>query len=219
MSVIDVQNYPHPFFAREGWPFIAISLIVFLALLMLGLFFGAFLALILSIFTFQFFRDPKRSGPNDDSVITSPADGRVIFIGKSLDPLQKTEALKISVFMNVFNVHSNRSPIEGTIKSVDYQSGDFFNADLDKASEQNERNSVLFVDKNGRRLTCIQIAGLVARRICCYVSPGDTVQRGARFGFIRFGSRVDVYLPVNARPLVTVGDKILAHSSAIANWP
>ena len=219
MSVIDVQNYPHPFFAREGWPFIAISLIVFLALLMLGLFFGAFLALILSIFTFQFFRDPKRSGPNDGSVITSPADGRVIFIGKSLDPLQKTEALKISVFMNVFNVHSNRSPIEGTIKSVDYQAGDFFNADLDKASEQNERNSVLFVDKNGRRLTCIQIAGLVARRICCYVSPGDTVQRGARFGFIRFGSRVDVYLPVNARPLVTVGDKILAHSSAIANWP
>ena len=219
MSVIDVQNYPHPFFAREGWPFIAISLIVFLALLMLDLFFGAFLALILSIFTFQFFRDPKRSGPNDDSVITSPADGRVIFIGKSLDPLQKTEALKISVFMNVFNVHSNRSPIEGTIKSVDYRSGNFFNADLDKASEQNERNSVLFVDKSGRRLTCIQIAGLVARRICCYVSPGDTVQRGARFGFIRFGSRVDVYLPVNARPLVTVGDKILAHSSAIANWP
>ena len=219
MSVIDVQNYPYPFFAREGWPFIAISLIVFLTLLSLGLFFSAFLALILSIFTFQFFRDPKRSGPNDDSVITSPADGRVIFIGKSLDPLQKTEALKISVFMNVFNVHSNRSPIEGTIKSVDYRSGDFFNADLDKASEQNERNSVLFVDKNGRRLTCIQIAGLVARRICCYVSPGDTVQRGARFGFIRFGSRVDVYLPVNARPLVTVGDKILAHSSAIANWP
>ena len=153
MSVIDVQNYPHPFFAREGWPFIAISLLVFLALLMLDLFFGAFLALILSIFTFQFFRDPKRSGPNDDSVITSPADGRVIFIGKSLDPLQKTEALKISVFMNVFNVHSNRSPIEGTIKSVDYQSGNFFNADLDKASEQNERNSVLFVDKMGRRLT------------------------------------------------------------------
>ena len=219
MSAIDVENYPHPFFAKEGWPFIAISLIVFVALLILDLFFGAFLALILSIFTFQFFRDPKRSGPNDDSVITSPADGRVIFIGKSLDPLQKTEALKISVFMNVFNVHSNRSPIEGTIKSVDYQSGDFFNADLDKASEQNERNSVLFVDKSGRRLTCIQIAGLVARRICCYVSPGDTVQRGARFGFIRFGSRVDVYLPVNARPLVTVGDKILAHSSAIANWP
>ncbi|GIR49586.1 MAG: phosphatidylserine decarboxylase proenzyme [Burkholderiaceae bacterium] len=219
MSVIDVQNYPHPFFAREGWPFIAISLLVFLALLILDLFFGAFLALILSIFTFQFFRDPKRSGPNDDSVITSPADGRVIFIGKSLDPLQNIEALKISVFMNVFNVHSNRSPIEGTIKSVDYQSGNFFNADLDKASEQNERNSVLFVDKSGRRLTCIQIAGLVARRICCYVSPGDTVQRGARFGFIRFGSRVDVYLPVNARPLVTVGDKILAHSSAIANWP
>jgi phosphatidylserine decarboxylase len=219
MSAIDVENYPHPFFAKEGWPFIAISLIVFVALLILDLFFGAFLALILSIFTFQFFRDPKRSGPNDDNVITSPADGRVIFIGKSLDPLQNTEALKISVFMNVFNVHSNRSPIEGTIKSVDYQSGSFFNADLDKASEQNERNSVLFVDKSGRRLTCIQIAGLVARRICCYVSPGDTLQRGARFGFIRFGSRVDVYLPVDSRPLVTVGDKILAHSSAIANWP
>ena len=219
MSAIDVQNYPYPFFAREGWLFIAISVLVFLALLILELFFGAFLAFILSVFTLQFFRDPKRNGPNDDTVITSPADGRVIFIGKSLDPLQNIEALKISVFMNVFNVHSNRSPIEGTIKSVDYQSGNFFNADLDKASEQNERNSVLFVDKSGRRLTCIQIAGLVARRICCYVSPGDTVQRGARFGFIRFGSRVDLYLPVNSRPLVTVGDKILAHSSAIANWP
>ena len=192
---------------------------VFVALLVLDLFFGAFVASILSIFTFQFFRDPKRTGPNDDSVITSPADGRVIFIGKSLDPLQNIEALKISVFMNVFNVHSNRSPIEGTIKSVDYQSGNFFNADMDKASEQNERNSVLFVDKSGRSLTCIQIAGLVARRICCYVTPGDNVQRGARFGFIRFGSRVDVYLPINSRPLVTVGDKILAHSSAIANWP
>ena len=125
MSAIDVQNYPYPFFAREGWPFIVISLLVFVALVILDLFFGAFLAFILSVFTFQFFRDPKRSGPKDDSVITSPADGRVIFIGKSLDPLQNTEALKISVFMNVFNVHSNRSPIEGTIKSVDYQSGNF----------------------------------------------------------------------------------------------
>ena len=219
MSTIDVQNYPYPFFAKEGWPFIAISIMVFVALYLFDLFFGAFLALILSIFTFQFFRDPKRHGPKDDSAISSPADGRVIFIGKSLDPMQKTEALKISVFMNVFNVHSNRAPIEGTIKSVDYQSGNFFNADLDKASKHNERNSVLFVDKNGRKLTCIQIAGLVARRICCYVSPGDSVQRGARFGFIRFGSRVDVYLPVDARPLVTVGDKILAHSTAIANWP
>ena len=112
------SKLPLSFFAREGWPFIAISLIIFLALLILDLFFGAFLALILSIFTFQFFRDPKRIGPNDDSVITSPADGSVIFIGKSLDPLQNIEALKISVFMNVFNVHSNRSPIEGTIKSV-----------------------------------------------------------------------------------------------------
>tara|TARA_B100000575_G_C23121778_1_gene649296 strand:+ start:316 stop:975 length:660 start_codon:yes stop_codon:yes gene_type:complete len=219
MSTIDIQSYPYPFFAKEGWPFIAISIVVFIALVLLDLFVGAFLALLLSLFTFQFFRDPKRDGPKDDSAITSPADGRVIFIGKCLDPLQNIEALKISVFMNVFNVHSNRSPIEGTIKSVDYRSGSFFNADLDKASEQNERNSVLFVDKNGRKLTCTQIAGLVARRICCYVNPGDAVQRGARFGFIRFGSRVDVYLPVDSRPLVTVGDKIFAHSTAIANWP
>ena len=219
MSTVDVESYPYPFFAKEGWPFIAVSVILFIALYFSGWFVGAFLALILSVFIFQFFRDPKRHGPKDDSVIASPADGRVIFIGKSHDPLQNTEALKISVFMNVFNVHSNRSPIEGTIKSVDYQSGNFFNADLDKASEQNERNSVLFVDKSGRKLTCIQIAGLVARRICCYVNPGDVVQRGARFGFIRFGSRVDVYLPADSRPLVTVGDKILAHSTAIANWP
>ena len=143
----------------------------------------------------------------------------MIFVGKSLDPLQNIESLKISVFMNIFNVHSNRSPIEGKIESVDYESGKFFNADLDKASEQNERNSVLFVDKNGRKLTCIQIAGLVARRICCYVKPGDGVLRGSRFGFIRFGSRVDVYLPADSQPLVAVGDKILAHSTAIALWP
>lgn len=219
MASTDTKDYTYPFFAKEGWPFIGLSI----GTLFLSLFFGlqelTVVFVLISLFILQFFRDPKRAGPSDGTAITSPADGRVIFIGKEIDPLQNSEALKISVFMNVFNVHSNRSPIEGTIEKTDYSSGKFFNADLDKASEFNEKNSILFVDKNGRKLTCIQIAGLVARRICCYVQPGDVVQRGSRFGFIRFGSRVDVYLPKNSKPLVTVGDKISAHSTALARWP
>ena len=124
-----------------------------------------------------------------------------------------------SVFMNVFNVHSNRSPIYGHIERVNYTPGNFFNADFDKASLSNERNSIVIVDKKGRSLTCVQIAGLIARRICCYVAPEDQVKRGERLGFIRFGSRVDIYLPENSTPLVTVGDKIHAHSTSLALWP
>ena len=180
---------------------------------MMGIFF------LLFVFVVQFFRDPMRKTFADENTICSPADGRVVFVGIRENPIKNSQSLKISIFMNVFNVHSNRSPIAGEVQSVEYIPGDFFNADLDKASESNERNSIVIVDNKGRSLTCVQIAGLIARRICCYVSSKDKVKRGARIGFIRFGSRVDIYLPKDCTPLITVGDKIYAHSSALALWP
>jgi phosphatidylserine decarboxylase len=139
-------------------------------------------------------------------------------VGKATDPITGQESLKISVFMNVFNVHSNRAPIQGRVMDVQYFPGAFFNAAIDKASEQNERSAMVIEDPQGRRLTCIQIAGLVARRILCYVKPGDSLLRGARYGFIRFGSRVDVYCPPGTQALVSVGDKVYAHSTALARW-
>jgi phosphatidylserine decarboxylase len=219
MQSPDIPSYPYPFIAKEGWPFITISVFAFIGLFLAGYLGIGLIFFAISVFIFQFFRDPKRVAPIDLNAISSPADGRVVFVGKGVDPLQKIETLKISVFMNVFNVHSNRSPIEGTVESTEYTAGKFFNADLDKASEHNERNAILFADINGRKLTCVQIAGLIARRICCYVSEGDNVKRGARFGFIRFGSRVDIYLPTESKPLVSVGDRIFAHSTALALWP
>jgi len=219
MSSPDITKYPYPFFAKEGWPFIIISVISFVIFFAFEQFFLTTVFLLISIFVFQFFRDPKRVAPSDKTAISSPADGRVVYVGKGFDPLQKIDSLKISVFMNVFNVHSNRSPIEGVVESTDYKVGKFFNADLDKASEHNERNAILFSDNQGRKLTCVQIAGLIARRICCYVDIGDEVKRGSRFGYIRFGSRVDIYLPQESKPLVSVGDSILAHSTALALWP
>ncbi len=117
--------------------------------------------------------------------------------------------------MNVFNVHSNRAPVTGTVQAVNYFPGKFFNADLDKASLENERNAVI-IQSDGRTVTAVQVAGLIARRVLCYVKPGDTLQRGQRFGFIRFGSRVDVYLPLDTMPRVSIGDKVYATSTALA---
>ena len=218
MADCDTRNYPHPIIAREGWPFVAASLLLAIVLSIADLDFLAGLAWLAVIFIVQFFRDPARRPPLGENLITSPADGRVVMVGKALDPITGQESLKISVFMNVFNVHSNRSPIAGRVLEVKYFPGAFLNASVDKASDQNERNAIVLEDASGRRLTCIQIAGLIARRILCYVKPGDTLLRGSRYGFIRFGSRVDVYLPGPAQPLVSVGDKVFAHASAIARW-
>jgi phosphatidylserine decarboxylase len=148
--------------------------------------------------------------------VLSPADGRIVVVEKAQDPYAGREALKISVFMNVFNVHSNRSPVDGKIEKVEYFPGKFVNADLDKASTENERNAVVVTAANGATVTFVQVAGLVARRILCYVGAGDTLARGQRYGFIRFGSRVDVYLPLTARPLVTVGEKVSATETILA---
>jgi phosphatidylserine decarboxylase len=171
---------------------------------------------LIALFVLQFFRDPGRELPAGDDLILAPADGRVIKVENARDEYANIDALKISIFMNVFNVHSNRAPVDATVRSVDYKAGQFVNADLDKASEANERNALILERADGQSLTCVQVAGLIARRILCYVQPNDILTRGSRFGFIRFGSRVDVYLPLSAHPAVSVGEKVSAGSSIIA---
>ncbi|MEW6203839.1 MAG: phosphatidylserine decarboxylase [Pseudomonadota bacterium] len=210
------MNYPHPIIAREGWPFLAIVAILALALQSFGLTFLSVVAWILFIFVLQFFRDPPRYIPAQKNAVVSPADGRIVAVERVEDPYAQREALKISVFMNVFNVHSNRIPIGGEIKSVDYFPGLFVNADLDKASTQNERNAIVIHTESGATVTAVQVAGLIARRILCYVKPSETVEKGQRYGFIRFGSRVDVYLPTDSVPKVAIGDKVSASSTVLA---
>lgn len=212
-----MNNYPHPIIAREGWPFLAIT---FAAALLASQFLSAWSIpfWIIALFVLQFFRDPARVIPIDPKAVLSPADGRIVVVEKTMDPYANREALKISVFMNVFNVHSNRSPVDGKIEKVEYFPGKFVNADLDKASIENERNALVITAANGQTVTCVQVAGLIARRILCYVNAPDTLTRGQRYGFIRFGSRVDVYLPLTARPLVTVGDKVSATETILAEF-
>jgi phosphatidylserine decarboxylase len=210
-----MKNYPHPIIAKEGWPFLAGSVVISLV----ATYFLCWWSLpfwIIALFVLQFFRDPAREIPQDANVVLSPADGRVVVVGQALDPYLNRQALKISVFMNVFNVHSNRSPVDGKIESVWYHPGSFLNAALDKASLENERNALWIKTANGVDVTCVQIAGLVARRILCYVGKGDVLSRGQRYGFIRFGSRVDVYLPLGSKPKVAIGDKVSATETILA---
>jgi len=172
----------------------------------------------LFFFVLQFFRDPQRIAPLGRDLVLSPADGRIVVVEVTQDPYAKREALKISVFMNVFNVHSNRSAVHGLVKEIQYFPGKFVNADLDKASLENERNAMV-IDANGQTVTLVQVAGLIARRILCYVHVGDRLKAGERYGFIRFGSRVDVYLPLTAVPMVSVGDRVFATNTALARLP
>jgi phosphatidylserine decarboxylase len=212
-----LNNYPHPIIAREGWPFLGIALVAALvATSVLGAWSWPFW--VIALFVLQFFRDPARIIPQDPNAVLSPADGRIVVVEKAHDPYANREALKISVFMNVFNVHSNRSPVDGKIEKIEYFPGKFVNADLDKASTENERNAVVMTAANGQTITFVQVAGLIARRILCYVNAGDTLARGQRYGFIRFGSRVDVYLPLSARPLVVVGEKVSATETVLAEF-
>jgi phosphatidylserine decarboxylase len=209
------MHYPHPLIAREGWPFIAVLFAVALGATLLGWAIFAIVCWLVLAFVVQFFRDPPRQVPADPMAVLSPADGRVVKVEKAPDPYAGRDALLISVFMNVFNVHSNRVAVDGTIRKIDYFSGSFVNADLDKASTENERNAMV-IDSAGRIVTLVQVAGLIARRILCYVKEGDAVQRGQRYGFIRFGSRVDVYLPLDATPKVGPGDKVSATTTVLA---
>ena len=210
------MNYPHPIIAREGWSFLGAAIA---AALLVAWFAGGWWSApvwLAGLFVLQFFRDPPRSVPGDANTVVSPADGRVVAVESSRDPYLLRDALKVSVFMNVFNVHSNRSPVDGEVRQTWYQPGAFLNAALDKASLENERNALWLRTATGADVTCVQIAGLIARRILCYVKAGDRLARGERFGFIRFGSRVDVYLPVSARVKAALGDKVHGGSSILA---
>ena len=210
--------YPHPIIAKEGWPYLALVGVVTLLVHYLGGIAWSWPLWIIFIFVLQFFRDPQRIPALGRDLVLSPADGRIVVVEVTNDPYAGREALKISVFMNVFNVHSNRSSVNGLVKEIQYFPGKFVNADLDKASTENERNAVV-IDANGQIVTLVQVAGLIARRILCYIHVGDRLKAGERYGFIRFGSRVDVYLPLNAEPLVSVGDKVFATNTALARLP
>ncbi len=208
--------YPHPFFAKEGQPIIIGVGVVALVLALVGLNFLSGIAVILFIFCAQFFRDPAREMPEDPRAVVSPADGRICKVQKAVDPLTGAECTMVSIFMNVFNVHSQKSPVAGTVEEIVYTPGLFVNADLDKASTDNERNAVRVKMEDGRSITFVQVAGLIARRIICHAEVGQKLERGERYGFIRFGSRVDMYLPTDAEICVSIGDKVTGVMTTIA---
>ena len=208
--------YPHPILAREGWPFIAASVALAVGVHAWLGFWVALPLWVVAAFVLQFFRDPPRAVPQVPNAVLSPADGRIVKVEKVRDPYAERDALLISVFMNVFKVHSNRAAVDGVVQKVQYFPGSFVNADMDKASTENERNAVVIATPDQGTVTLVQVAGLIARRILCHVKAGDTLQRGQRYGFIRFGSRVDVYLPLTAQPQVAPGDKVAATSTVLA---
>ena len=210
------MNYPHPILAREGWPFIAAALAVAVIVWAVAGFAWSVPLWLVAVFVIQFFRDPPRAVPTQPKAVLSPADGRIVKVEKVHDPMTERDTLLISVFMNVFNVHSNRAPVDGTVERIQYSAGKFVNADLDKASSENERNAMVVRLADGERIAVVQVAGLIARRILCYAKVGQRLARGERYGFIRFGSRVDVYLPLSARPKVAVGDIVHATTTILA---
>ena len=205
---------------REGIKFIlifsVISLILFFIYIPLG-----WVGVGLTIWCYYFFRDPKRTIPVRDGLLVSPADGVISLIEKTMPPpeldIEKEELTRISVFMNVFNCHVNRSPIAGKVMEINYRPGKFFNASLDKASVDNERNSLVLQIPDGRQIVVVQIAGLVARRIVSFVKPKQTLRIGQRFGLIRFGSRIDIYLPTGVQPLVCIGQIMVSGETVIAD--
>ena len=208
----------HPRLAREGWFYIVLTLIAAVITTIVFPFWVFIWFWVIAVFVLQFFRDPHREIPQKEGALTSPADGKVIFTGIVDDPYLKRKAFKISVFMNVFSVHSNRAPVAGKVKQVWYSKGSFVNAALDKASEQNERNAIWLQMPNGEDVVSVQVAGLVARRILCYVSEGDELVQGQRYGFIRFGSRVDLFLPENFNPSVSLGVNVSSGTSILGTF-
>jgi phosphatidylserine decarboxylase len=203
----------------EGYPFIGAFALVSLILFWLWTPLG-WIGTVLTIWCALFFRDPPRVTPVRDGLVVAPADGRISQITTVAPPyelgLGATTLPRISIFMSVFDCHVNRSPAAGTVEKIVYQPGKFFNADLDKASADNERNSLVIMT-GGTRVAVVQIAGLVARRIVCFVRAGQSVGVGERFGMIRFGSRLDVYLPEGVAPLVAVGQTAIAGETVLAD--
>ncbi|WP_338052178.1 phosphatidylserine decarboxylase [Roseibium polysiphoniae] len=219
MSLVDSVSKAFVPIHREGWPFIAIALV---ATVVIGWFVDPlfWIGLILTGWVCYFFRDPARVTPVDDNLIVSPADGVVSHVGPVMPPaeleLGSEPMLRVSIFMNVFNCHVNRAPMGGKITRVAYRAGKFLNAELDKASEHNERNG-LVIERGEVRIGVVQIAGLVARRIVCFVREGESIGAGERFGLIRFGSRLDVYFPEGTVPRVALGQTMIAGETVLAN--
>ena len=205
---------------REGWPFIALFA---LAALLLGLLWSplGWLGLVATLWCASFFRDPDRVTPTRAGLVISPADGTVCMVGHAVPPpelgMGAEPRMRVSVFMSVFDVHINRIPVDGTVVRVAYKPGKFLNASLDKASEDNERLGIRVAVADGREVAAVQIAGLVARRIKCDVGEGRQVEAGQRYGLIRFGSRVDVYLPDGVAPLVAPGQRAIAGETVLAD--
>ena len=217
MKMTDTFIKPmHP----EGRKFVAIfaAVSVILALIWEPL---GWLGLGLTVWCYYFCRDPKRATPTRDGLVISPADGIVSLIEKAVPPaelgMSDAPLTRVSVFMSVFNCHVNRAPIGGTVKAIAYRPGKFFNASMDKASSDNERNSLCIEMEDGRQIAVVQIAGLVARRIVCFTSEGSALKTGERFGLIRFGSRLDVYLPDGVHPMVNLGQTMVAGETVLAD--
>lgn len=206
---------------KEGWPFIILfgvaTLIIYCIPIINSL---TLLGVILTIWCVYFFRDPERVTPDDEGVVVSAGDGVISQIAEAVPPKElglDEKRTRISVFLSVFNVHVNRLPISGEITETHYHKGKFLSANLDKASDDNERQTIVIKGKGGKELVCVQIAGLVARRIVCYANEGDAAKAGDRYGIIRFGSRVDIYLPKGVKPLVKVGQTAIAGETIFAN--
>ena len=205
-----MQNQNQPI-AKEGFPFIGLFAFITLIFALLDWGFMTLVLLALTLFTIYFFRNPERVVPDGEGLVVAPADGKVIFVGEvQEDRYFKERVTRVSIFMNVFNVHVNRAPCAGTVVDMYYQKGDFLNASLDKAADCNEQAGILMETEGGKQILFVQIAGLVARRIVTYPLIGDLLQRGMRYGLIRFGSRVDIYFPQGSDVQVTLGEHTVA---------
>ena len=215
------QNNKRYFIHPEGWKFAGILFISSMILLFLSMAMAIVaIGFFLTVFVLWFFRDPERKTPQNSNLIISSADGKVCLIDEAYPPAEvpiEAEKMKrICVFMNVFNVHVNRSPVQGRVEHIVYKKGQFLNASLDKASDKNERSSLVVNADNGAKIVVVQIAGLIARRILSFISSNHQLDQGERFGLIRFGSRVDIYMPLDAVEKCKVGDKVVAGESIIA---
>ena len=209
------RSYIHP----EGWRFASIFFLISLAFIFISVVISI-IGFLLTFFVILFFRDPRRNVTYDSNSIISSADGKVCLIDEAYPPkelnMKEVKMKRICVFMNVFNVHVNRSPVKGKVKQIEYKKGQFLNASLDKASDKNERSSLLIEDENGTEIVIVQIAGLIARRILSFISPKSYIEQGERYGLIRFGSRVDIYMPINSIEECKIGDKVIAGESILA---
>ena len=202
--------------ARDGLPIIGLLALATLVAALLRWPVPAVLFLVLTAFSLNFFRDPDRAAPTGPGLAVAPADGVVCKLGTALDPLTGESRQVVCIFMNIFNVHVNRAVVTGVVSDIRYLPGKFVNASLDKASTDNERNILRLRDEAGGEWTVVQIAGLIARRIVCKAAVGDRLARGERYGMIKFGSRLDVYLPRGYHPTVTKGEKTVAGVTVLA---